>query len=79
MNGFHVIIREIPANRGGGFEAEILEIPGLVVYGATIEEVKHKILKRVESWLGLTRRLGWMVKIDYSLERQGDVVRPLAV
>ena len=70
-SGFHVIIREIPVERGGGFEAEVLEIPGLIVFALSLEEVKEKVMKRIDSWLGLTRRLGWIVNINYDLQYQG--------
>ena len=73
-SGFHVIIREIPAERGGGFEAEVLEIPGLKVFAFSLEDVKEKIMKRIDSWLGLTRRLGWMVNINYDLQYQGNYI-----
>ncbi len=74
MNGsFHVIIRPLPEERGGGFEATVLEIPGLTVYGMTIEEVKAKVMRRIESWMGLTRRLGWIVNVDYSVKEQSAV------
>lgn len=45
-----------------------MELPGLSVLGMTIEEVKIAIQKRIESWMGLTRRLGWVVKMDFSLQ-----------
>lgn len=77
MNGFHVIIRVIPKERGGGFEAVVLEIPGLTVFGFSIEEVKQAVLRRIESWLGVTRRLGWNVKIDYALQHQDETVQEL--
>ncbi len=77
MNGFHVIIRELPKERGGGFQAEVLEIPGLVVFGVTIEAAKEAVRKRIDSWLGLRRRLGWEVKVNFDLQMQNDSIRSL--
>ncbi len=73
MNGFHVIIRAIPKEQGGGYEAEILELPGVFVFGTTLDEVKENVRRRINSWMGLMRRLGWVVNIDFSVREQGHV------
>lgn len=79
MDGLHVVIREIPKERGGGYEAEVLELPGVFVIGNSIEEVKAKIVQRIESWLRLSRRLGWVVNIDYSLQEVNGTFRSMNV
>ena len=73
LNGFHIIIRKVEPQ---GFEAVVAELPGLSVFGLTIEEVQAAVRKRIESWMGLTRRLGWVVNMDFVLQ-EGAVYRNL--
>jgi predicted RNase H-like HicB family nuclease len=57
VSDYTVIISALPENDGGGYSAEVQELPGCAAHGETREEALDNVEEAVLSWLAMARKL----------------------
>lgn len=55
---YPMLLRPLQEDEGGGWLAEIPDLPGCASDGNTPEEAVRNVLKAQEAWLAVTRELG---------------------
>ena len=52
------VIRELEPDEGGGFLAEILDLPGCIAEGETVEEAMDNLKEALAAWTATANELG---------------------
>ena len=55
---YPISIHPLPEKDGGGFLAEVPDLPGCIADGATVEEALHEIVDAINSWIKTATELG---------------------
>lgn len=58
---YPMLLRPLQEDEGGGWLAEIPDLPGCASDGDTPEEAVRNVLKAQEAWLAVSRKRGWDV------------------
>lgn len=58
MLRYPAIIRELDPEEGGGFLAEIPDLPGCIGDGETVEEALTNVSDAAEEWIAAAKKLG---------------------
>jgi antitoxin HicB len=55
---YPAVIRELDPNEGGGFLAEIPDLPGCIADGETVEEAMDSLNEAAAAWIATANELG---------------------
>lgn len=58
MLRYPAVVRELEPNEGGGFLAEIRELPGCIADGETVQEAMDNLKDALAEWLATANKLG---------------------
>ena len=58
VRDYYVDLRVIPSEDGGGFLGRVLDLPGCMSDGATIEELEANVADAIDCWIAAARREG---------------------
>ncbi|MAZ78251.1 MAG: toxin-antitoxin system HicB family antitoxin [Legionellaceae bacterium] len=60
MNEFNypIIVRPLSEEDGGGFTAEVPDLPGCIADGKTIDEALHEVQDAMQSWIKSAQEFG---------------------
>lgn len=57
-HGYPITIRRLSADEGGGYLAEVLDLPGCMSDGETVEETMANVAEAIETWIEGAREEG---------------------
>lgn len=55
---YPIVIRPLSAEEGGGYLAEVPDLPGCVADGETVEDALHDIKSAMKSWVKTAKEFG---------------------
>jgi antitoxin HicB len=55
---YPAVVRELDSHEGGGFLAEITDLPGCISDGETVEEAMENLKNAMEEWIATAKKLG---------------------
>lgn len=58
LQQYQIKLRPLTANEGGGWLAEVPDLPGCTSDGNTPEEAAHNVQDAIEEWLAAARDMG---------------------
>jgi predicted RNase H-like HicB family nuclease len=58
VRNYYVEIGVLPRDEGGGFIGRVLDLPGCMSDGDTIEELETNVGDAIECWIAAARREG---------------------
>ena len=68
MLKYPTVVRELNAEEGGGFLAEIPDLPGCASDGATVEEAIANVAKAADEWIAAAREMGRPIPEPFNVE-----------
>ncbi len=57
-NDYPIVIRPLSVEDGGGYLAEVPDLPGCMADGDTVEEALHDVESAVQSWILTAKEFG---------------------
>jgi antitoxin HicB len=55
---YPAVIRELDPHEGGGFLAEVPDLPGCIADGETVQEAMENLNNAIAEWIAAARKLG---------------------
>jgi predicted RNase H-like HicB family nuclease len=68
---YHLVVRELPPEEGGGWYGEVLELPGCTTVGPTAAETLKDLEEVKRHWLRIARNLGRSIPMPAPDEYSG--------